>query len=525
MEKYIFSNSNIDRACEEVGKFMASAGVERREALRIKLIFEEALLGYQEKFGEEASFNVRCLKRFSSIKIEIIAAGESYDPLSKDDEEADLIQGLLAGIGLAPTWSYKKGRNYVAFIPKKRQMSGTVKMVVAIGLAIVCGLVLNYMPEGISAGINDLVLTPVTDALLGLISAISGPLIFFSVLGSICSMGNMETLGKIGGQTIRIILLYMTVISALMTAVGCVFYHVGWGRGGTSSFSQIIDLIFDIIPTNLFEPFLTGNAMQLIFIAVMVGLAMLALTSRVNGVFRLVEQFNSIVETIMTGLTSMLPLLIFALFTGMISIGNFGVILDCWKIVVLSLLLMVVYHVLNILRISLMQKMSPALLLRKSWPTFMIALTTASSAAAFGTNTRDASQKLGIDKKLVEFGIPIGQVLFMPANVALLFAIEASMADSLGITITVPWLFIGLITNILLAFACPPVPGGALMCYTIAFTQLGIPLEVMGIVLAVDTIFDFPATAINVSSWQLTLIDVADSLNMLDKEKLHKEEK
>ena len=62
MEQYNFSNINIDFACEEVGKFLAKVGVERREALRTKLSFEEVLLEYQSKFGEEDIFKVRLVK-------------------------------------------------------------------------------------------------------------------------------------------------------------------------------------------------------------------------------------------------------------------------------------------------------------------------------------------------------------------------------------------------------------------------------------------------------------------------------
>ena len=103
MEQYNFSNSNIDLACEEVGAFLAKVGVERREALRTKLTFEEVLLEYQAKFGEEAIFKLRLLKRLSSIKVEIIVEGESYNALVKNSDEGDVIQGLLAGVGLAPT--------------------------------------------------------------------------------------------------------------------------------------------------------------------------------------------------------------------------------------------------------------------------------------------------------------------------------------------------------------------------------------------------------------------------------------
>ena len=126
-------------------------------------------------------------------------------------------------------------------------------------------------------------------------------------------------------------------------------------------------------------------------------------------------------------------------------------------------LMLVVFYVINLMRIAITKKVSPALLFKKAWPTLMISLTTASSAAAFGTNTRDAAEKFGINKKLVEFGIPIGQVLFKPGVMIELFGLELSFAELCGIPITLPWLMIRLLTNLLLSFAVPTVPGGALM--------------------------------------------------------------
>ena len=521
MEQLDFSNSNIDLTCEDVGAFLTSVGVEKREALRIKLTLEEILLDYQVKFGKEATFKVRCVKRLLTIKVELIVAGRVYNPLEKDEEE-NAINGILAGIGLAPSYGYRNGKNHIIFIPKKKPLSSTVKMGVAIGLAIIAGILLNLLPEGIRVGANEYVLTPVTDAFMGLISAVSVPLIFLSILGSICSMGNMETLGKIGSKTIKVILLYMTVISVFMTALGSLFFHVQWGGGGTSGFSQVLNLIYNIIPSNLFEPFVTGNTLQLIFISIIVGLAMLVLSSRVSSVFKLVEQFGAIAQTIMSGLSSMLPILIFVLFTGMISGGEFGILLESWKIIAVFLLLITIYFALTVLYIALRKKVSPTLLLKKTWKTLIIALTTASSAAAFQKNIRDSNKKFGIDKRLAEFGTSLGQVLFSPADVAILFAMEVGFAEMYGIAITPQFLIIALITNLLLSFSIPPVPGGSVMGYTIAFTQLGIPLEVMGVVLALDAIIDFPATACNISGWQLTMIEVADSLDMLDKETLCK---
>ena len=352
MDKYSFSNTQIDQACQQLEKSLVAYGVDRREALRIKLTFEEMLLEYQVSFGEQASFSIRCSSRFSAIRVEVTVPGSPFDPLAKAEEDAAVMRELLAGLGLAPAWSYKNGKNNIVLLSKKKPLSGTVKMLAAMALAVIVGIVLNLLPEGIRIGANDYILTPATNAFIGLLSAIAGPLIFLSVLGSICSMGNMETLGKIGSKAIKIILLYMTVIGAFMTAFGSLFYQLETGGGSASSFSQILDLIYDIIPSNLFEPFITGNALQLIFIAVIVGLAMLVLSSKVNGVFALVEQLSSIVQTMMSGISSMLPILIFVLFAGMISNGQLDTILSSWKIIAVIVLLILVYYVLNLLRVA-----------------------------------------------------------------------------------------------------------------------------------------------------------------------------
>ena len=81
------------------------------------------------------------------------------------------------------------------------------------------------------------------------------------------------------------------------------------------------------------------------------------------------------------------------------------------------------------------------------------------------------------------------------------------------------------ITVWLVSFAIPPVAGGALMGFTIVFAQLGIPAEALGIAIALNAITDFPLTAMNVTGWQLTMINVADSLGLLNKETLRKGEK
>lgn len=447
--------------------------------------------------------------------------GESFNPLDRDDT-GDLLQNLLAGIGLAPTWSYKNGRNYLVFTPKKKPVSQTIKMLAAVVLSVIVGFVLTLLPDSVRNGVSEHLLSPVTDLFMGLIAAVAGPLIFLSVLGSICSMGNMETLGKIEKKTILTIMTYIPILAISMTVIAALFFDVSSGSGNGSDFSQILTLLYDIVPKNLFDPFLTGNALQIIFIAVIFGVAMLTLSSKVSSVFTIVEQLGSLIQTVMSGLSSMLPVTIFVIFTNMIASGNLISLLNSWKMILLILLLIGLGLISMFLWIALKKKVSPLLLFKKALPTMMIAFTTASSAAAFATNTRDVHKEFGVDKKLADFGIPLGQVLFKPSFIPLLIVMQLTFAEANDIPITVSWLILSVITNILLSFAVPPVAGGALTGFTIAFTQLGIPLDVMGIAIALNAIIDFPATALNVSGWQLALVDAADSLGMLDKETLHR---
>lgn len=163
---------------------------------------------------------------------------------------------------------------------------------------------------------------------------------------------------------------------------------------------------------------------------------------------------------------------------------------------------------------------SPFKVIRKVNATLMIAITTASSAAAFSTNLEDCKKHLGIDSRLVNLGVPLGQVLFKVGDATLSVVIALFMADLYGIPISVQFLFITLIIAPILSIASPTIPGGSLTVFTILFNQLGIPLEAVALATVINTIVDFPVTAANLFCLQMELGVIAGNLNMLDEKKL-----
>ena len=96
------------------------------------------------------------------------------------------------------------------------------------------------------------------------------------------------------------------------------------------------------------------------------------------------------------------------------------------------------------------------------------------------------------------------------------------LAEIFGVSISPEWLVTAVIISIVLAIAAPPVPGGALSCLTMLFVQLNIPAEGIPIIIALNIIMDFFATAVNLTCLQMDLVELAGDLNMLDYDKLRK---
>ena len=146
---------------------------------------------------------------------------------------------------------------------------------------------------------------------------------------------------------------------------------------------------------------------------------------------------------------------------------------------------------------------------------------TASSSAAFGTNI-ESCKALGIDKKLINFGVSIGQIIFMPSGAIQFFIISLCTGQSFGTEITIVWIIISIITSTILAIATPPIPGGGLSCYTILFAQLGIPSAGIALVISIELLMDAFLTACNLAFLQTELVLSAKKLNLLDEAKLRK---
>ncbi len=155
--------------------------------------------------------------------------------------------------------------------------------------------------------------------------------------------------------------------------------------------------------------------------------------------------------------------------------------------------------------------------MKKSLPTFVIALSTASSAAVFSSNITVCEKRFGISSSLIRFGLPLGTVINKPATALYNMALIFFFASQYGVSCSPAWLVIGVLISGILAIAMLPIPGGGTVAYSILFLQMGIPTEAMAIALAIDILMDFIMTAMDVLLVQLSLVNLSSRLAMLNK--------
>ena len=524
----ILNNSAIDQASEVVADFLTREQLDLQEIIRIRLSVEELLLEYQIYLGEDTQFSLNCVKRFGKLRIELALPGRSLDPFAEQaeapEEGAELMRSLLAGMGYAPVWQYKNGKNLVTFSPKKKQRSQFRTMAAAVAAAVLLGSLCRLLPEAVGAFLMADLVQPLFDTFMGILSAVAGPMIFLSVAWGLYSIGDTATLGRIGKRMIQRFLGISALVGVGSALLFLPFFPMmGGGQGQVFQFQELFQLILDMIPGNLLTPFTDNNPTQIVVVGAMLGVAMLVLGGKASSVAALVEQSNTMVQLLMEWLTHLVPFFIFCSMFNLIAGDGLSILKQCYRLLPLMLLAHLLMLLLYIAAICIRKRVSLPILLKKLAPACLIGLMTASSTAAFATNVESCRRDLGIDPRIINFGIPLGQVLFMPGLLIKFLISALCMAEIYQVELTLGWLVTAVLISVVLAAAAPPVPGGSMSCFTMLFLQLGLPAEAIAVIIALNVILDFISTAVNITSLQLELVELSGSLNMLDLDMLRQE--
>ncbi len=515
----------INEACEQINLFLRKHETDEKEIIRLSFALEETLLGYYEKFGEEQDFSLECSTKWGTSRIQITIPNIRYNPLDKNGEKdiSLIIRNLYNTTGVFPSWQYSKGCNTItAILSKKKKQNPAVSLLKAITLAIVLGVACGFLPETFSSNFSEILLTPISDTLTGVITAIAGPVIFLSVVWGIYSIGDISTLEHIGKKLICRFFALSFALATVITILFASMFEVTLSGSdiSISEFSSIIQLFLDMIPDNFFTPFVDVNPMHIIVLAIVFGVSLLVLGQKVSRIIDIVEQCNTIIQYIMSGINTIIPLFVFVCIFNMIIKKEYTVLLDSYKLVLLVLIGLAIVMLVYCIMLKVCMKVSIISYIKKSLPSMLVGLATGSSSSAYPMCLEVCTKKLGISKKIVDFGLPFGQVVYMPGIMVLFLSAAFAMSESYSVEVNVTWIIMLLFVAVLLSIASPPITGGALTCYTILFAQLGISLEAIAVIMILNTFVELLATAINIFCVQSELVLLSHSFGELDENML-----
>lgn len=520
-ETNILTRESVDHISDLIGDSLSSIGKSRRDVLQIRYRMEDLILDVCERFNESITYTLEIGERFRRPFIRFTYPGESFNPMDDSDDSVisqNWSNKLMADRGLSPTWVYRNDQNVIQLNLEKRSLGMFASVLIAFALALTFGFLGMVVSSDIRNAITEYFLKPVQSIYLGILSTFAGLMIFFSIVCGIFEMGDMSFFSKIGklmiGRFVRNIILLSIMYCSLAFLFFPLSYSGGISHGGSSS--QIVEMLTNMFPVNVVEPFLTGNTMQIVLIGAAIGILILVIgESGTKTVRTFSGEFNSITQSAIGWICKFVPVLIFVTFIQLIWEGNLKTIAGVWKLLLYSVLVSVVALVIAIVKVSITKKVPLGLLLKKLFPSFFLCFSTASSSAAFSLSIENGERLLGIDRRLLGVAIPIGNVIYMGAVPAECIGVGFYMAYAYGMKVNIVWVLLAILLAFVLTVAVPPMPGAGLTILGALFSQLGLPVEGMVVAIAFDILFDFFCTGADNTFLLVELINQGDKCDML----------
>lgn len=504
-----FSNEDLEKTIEEVRAVFESSAVSQDDCIKICLLLEEALLRCRQHFGRAHTYSLKIQKWFGVPKVIIRIKGEPFDPLYTDDDDeeilsSEILKGLMSYEHAETVYTYRNGCNEIStYVRKERKpikIPGGAITIAAL-LAVLCAAIHAALPAAWQAAVMEDAAEPLLKTLMGLIVAVTGPFVFISIVDGICLMEDVATFSNVGIRVIRRFFAVMLLMSLFAAAVCQLFFPVlAWQGESNLAPAELIRLFLGILPRNLLAPFVEGNILQIVCIAILTGISILTLTNVIPHLKTIISELNKLIFKMMDIVSKVIYVAIFLNVFKVIAGSSMETIFAVWRIIAANYVFCIGFGLLMFLHVAYKYKLDMADFMRKGARVFLISFSTASNTAAMSANVVFAKKDLQIEGKFCDFWLPLSHAMFSPSAAAALVAGVFYTAYNAQLELSLFSLIITIILALQLSIATPPVPGGIMAIYAIIFNQLALPLDYIGM-LMVSAVF-----VVNISSVMSMLI-------------------
>ncbi|UTV27293.1 dicarboxylate/amino acid:cation symporter [Photobacterium atrarenae] len=391
------------------------------------------------------------------------------------------------------------------------QQSLSGKIFAGLFAGLIIGTAIQYLFNGVTF-MDTYVLGLAEGAggmFVSLIKLLVVPLVYVSIVCGIVELKDITAFGRLGGKTFGLYIINTIIAITAALTVGMIFQPgAGAELAGTVSEAveltttetpDIFSLIVNIVPSNPFQAFASGDMLQIIFMAILTGLAIQALDHRGGPAIRTFKMANELMMKLVGLVMSLAPYGVFALMV------QLGATLDATTLMsvagyVALVVAMLVFWIFFFypMMVGLTTGIKPSEFLRHTREQILFSLSTASSNATIPVTMRTLTDKIGVSKSVAGFGVPLGATMNMSGVSIYITLATLFVANAFGQPIDSADLVTLGLTILLLSIGAGGVPGGGVVMVGVLLHQLGLPAEGLAIVAAVDRINDMFCTSSNV---------------------------
>ena len=530
------NQSEIHNGVEFIEQIIRKYRFENKEVMKTLLVAEESMVRLIGQAEADVQMQISIRYRYGTAEITISAAGE---PLAAEEPQIDLTVGdmghgseetirsiLLQAFSDKMTYTRKGEYNFIKITAGVRERVFLYRTLVAMAAGLAVAFLLSItLPHAAVETLADNFLYPLQTIFLNALQLVTAPTVFFCILSNVSRYASFSDPGRVSRKIITGYLL--TSVFAVLIGIfifellqpgakvdGILAPYIGELQNIDFG-NSILELIIDIVPTNIVAPFSDTNAMQLLFIAFLGGIV-LGGTGRYTAELRTAaDALDSFFSATAGIVSNMIPVMTF--FTMLLCVAYFdfeslNIGLEVLGVTVLGLALILASYTMLVFA----SRLNPITFLRKYAPNAVSTFLGGSSIRAIPETMRICEKKFGVSPKVFSFSIPFGAIGNLDGNCVYLTIAGLYMARLYGVSFFGRELISIIFVVVILSVGAPIVPGSVMVTLTMLMNTMGLSPVGISFIIGINVIIEMLLTVCNtIGDVAITLV-VARTEGLLD---------
>ncbi len=396
-----------------------------------------------------------------------------------------------------------------------------IKILIGLVAGVIFGLILGREIE---------IIRLCGQAFIDLLKMLVGLIVFTSLVTGICHINDPKKLGRIGFRTLAVyaittlvaIAIGLVVVYAFKPGIG-LNLSVAQTSGSVLAETNLMDFIFNNIPSNPFASFAQGKVLQIIVFAAFFAFAITLSGEKGKPILKVIESISEVMYSLTHFIMKLAPYGVFALIASTVGSIGLEVLLPLVKFLACTYLACILQIVVIFsLALRFIAKVKVIPFFKGMKDAVVLAFTTSSSSATLPVSLECARDHLGISADISGFVLSLGSTVNMN-GAAIGQAISAIfIAQAYGIEVTWVKIAILFMTALVSAIGAAGIPGTGLIMLSVVLTAMGLPVEGIVLVAGVDRIREMMSAVVNILGDAVTAVYVAKKENQIDLKKYHR---